>query len=782
MSRIGFMGVCWIAWAVQAWAQTWGVVEGRIYDRAAGRPIPAATVLIVGTNYGTAADAEGRFRLPVPEGRYRVRVQALGYRPWEDSLWVRAGRVTTLEVGLLLQSYELGPVTIERPRSEQEAGSWSLPKRTLEVLPGPFQDPLRALQILPGVATNNELSYQYRVRGGNFDENLVYIEGFEVYKPLRIRQGEQEGLALPNPNLLESMRFYSGGFSAAYGDRMSSALEVRYRRPERLELGAYAGLLEAGGYVGAGHRGAFVLAGTRYAQAGYLFGSQELKGRYNPRFWDLQLWSGLERGPLRVEFLGLWAQNRFELVPSQRRTYYGTYRDLRSLWLSYDGRESDSYQSGLLGLRLRYRLGSRWDAELEAAGYATREQERYLLNGQATLYRILRPEQDDPSRAEHVPIGYAWQRETANSWVRLREGRWALGARYSTRSWLGEAKATYRMLHAADHLQEIVQVRRADSLYTLQRIEGALSATWPRWELYGNLLWSRALAVLQLGLRYTWDGRTAEGVWSPRIRATYRHDERTSAYAAWGLYAQPPLYAEWRDLEGRPASELRAQRAWHYVIGLQRFFERNRWSLQVEAYYKVLRELIPFQVRNLRLLYEGSNRAHGYAYGLDVHLRGEWVPGLESYVSYSYLVTRERLQGEAVWVPRPTDQRHTVAVLFQDYVPGDVRWQVHVKLLFGTGVPYTPPNPDVLSGQPRPGPRNAARFPEYKRVDVGLTRQVALAPGWRAYASAEVLNLFDMVNTIAYAWYVDAQGAWQRVPTRLTPRLVNFRLRLLHEE
>jgi hypothetical protein len=759
-------------------AQTWGVIEGRVYEQAERRPVVGASVLLWGTNYGTAADEQGRFRLPVPEGRYLVRVQAVGYRPWQDSVQVRAGRVVVLEVVLAAQAHELGPVTVERPRAEQEAGIWTLDRRTLEVLPGPFQDPLRAIQILPGVATNNELSYQYRVRGGNFDENLVYIEGFEVYKPLRIRQGEQEGLALPNPFLVETMRFYSGGFSAAYGDRMSSALEVGYRRPEDAELGAYIGLTEAGAYAGAGFPDGFALMGVRYARAGYLFGSQELKGRYDPRFLDLQLWSGLERGPWTMQVLGLWARNRFELVPSQRRTYYGTYRDLRSLWLSYEGKESDGYRTALLGLRLRYRLRPGWSGELEASGYATREEERYLLAGQATLYRIPRPEEGDPTGGGHVPIGYVWQRETADNEVRFSEGRLSLGTRYTGQAWMAEARLSLRRLHMADRLREMVEVRQLGSLYTLNRLEGAIRDSWSRWEAYGQLVRLWGPVVLQAGLRYTRDGRTQQAIWSPRLRATYRSDEATSLYAAWGLYAQPPLYAEWRDLEGQPVSTLRAQRAWHYVLGAQRFLARNRWSFQVEVYYKALRELIPFQVRNLRLLYEGANRARGYAYGMDVHLRGEWVPGLESYVSYSYLVTREHVAGEPAWVPRPTDQRHTLAVLFQDYVPGDERWQVHVKLLFGTGVPYTPPNPDVLSGQPRPGPRNAARFPEYKRVDVGLTRRVDLLPRWRMHLSLEVLNLFDMVNTVAYAWYVDGQGAWQRVPTRLTPRLVNLRLRV----
>ncbi len=795
-----------------AWAQGWGTVEGRVTQAATEAPLPGATVLVAGTNYGTAADGEGRYALRVPEGRYALRVSAVGFAARTDSITVRRDRSVRWDVALEETTLALEGVTVrERAAPPVEAGVYTLDPEHVQNIPAPFHGGFRALKVLPGVATNNELSSQYSVRGGGYNENLIFINGFEVYMPFRPRQGEQEGLGLLNPDLARNITLYTGGFPARYGGKLSSALEVEYKQPQDQPLhGAVdLSLLDASASTSAsaldGRLGGSL--GVRKAQAERFFGTQELKGDYQPDFFDIQGTAAFRIAPGHVlEALGLWVDHEFRLDPSSKRTYYGILSqnpeipsDLKSVYTDYEGAERDGYATRFGGLRLTNRLTERLTAAHDLALFQTEETERYRISGQSVLSRV------DPGSGQETPIGYGEQEDRADNRVAVRtltgRGRYGL----TLRRHAFEAGWHVRRLRFEDRLsEELARIRfRPDG--TRERLilgaaRDSATVTTAQAGLYVqdaiDALPASDRLLLTGGLRADYYALNGQWTLSPRLSARYQLTEATTLTGAAGVYYQHPTY---RELRGRPEAEtdalalnrdLRAQRSVQFVLGGEHFLPEKRLYLRAEAFYKHLTHLISYDVENVRVLYSGHNDARGFTYGLDVQLRGEFVPGLESWFNYSFLVSRARFR-EAFQteynqglVPRPADQRHTFSAYVQDYVPGDRSWKLHLRLLFGSGLPYTPPvrGAEVAGGvyYQIPGPRNAQRFNEYRRIDVGATKTVTVFERGSGDApvelslTAEVLNIFDMTNTVAYTW----DGAFNRIPTRLTPRTINARLRI----
>lgn len=802
--------------AAPASAQRWGQLSGTVTDADEGRPVPGVTIVVSGTDYGTASDERGSWTLRLPEGRYALRFSAVGFAPLTDTVTVRRDAEARVDVVLAPGVVELGEVTV-RNRGEGEAGTHTLEPETLRDVPTPFKG-LQALSALPGVVANNELSQQYSVRGGGFNENLVFIDGFEVYLPFRPRQGEQEGLGLLNPDLAESVTLYTGGFPARYGGKLASALEVRYRRPSTRAVhgSASLSLMDAAAHAGsavAGGRLRWSL-GLRKAQARHFFGTQELKGDYRPDYTDAQgaLTFRLADGH-ELDALGLWANHAFHLDPQNRKTYFGTVSldpsrpsNLQSLWTNYSGEERDAYATRFAGARLRSRLSPHLRAEHAAAYFGTVEHERYAIDGDAVLFQV-DPAGNPMSGSGHVPLGSVRQQDAADNRIAVRSwtgtGRWslALGRHAAEGGW------QLRRLHFEDRLDEkSVVVGRTtegdlarvvvDSLHDEARLDAVQAGFYLQETV--DLLPQRNRLLVTGGVRT--DYFSFNGAWtvSSRLSAQYRASERLHLNAGWGVYHQAPTY---RELRGAPEpgetilgaldSTLQAQRSVQFVAGMELFFPTRRLYLRGEAYHKQLDHLISYRIENVRVLYSGANDSYGYAQGLDLQLRGEFVPGLESWVNYSFLRTAERFldayadERNGGFVPRPTDQRHTVSAFVQDYVPGDESWKLHLRGIYGSGLPYTPPIPGPRVGQlvtQIPGDRASARYPAYRRLDLGVTKQVELSEDSgrpvRFELTGELLNVFDMTNTVAYAWVPNAAGIWQRIPTRLTPRTINVRMRV----
>lgn len=802
-------------------AQDWGAVSGRVTATDSGFPIPGATVLVAGTNFGTATDTDGAYTLRLPIGRYVLRFSSVGFEMRYDSVTVRSGRTIYLDRGLRPSTTELDAITVESER-EVGAGIFGISPDEARNMPTPMPDALRALRVLPGVVTNNELSNQFSVRGGGFNENLFFVNGFEIFLPFRPRTGEQEGLSLINPEMTERLTLYAGGFPVRYGGKLASAVDARYRRPhadpDSLQLSAHASLLDVGFSAGdAALNGRLGwLVGLRKAQARRFFETQELEGEYQPDYTDAQAWLGYRFGPgLEVEWLGMIAENEFRLDPNGRKTFFGTLSqnellapsNLQSLWVRFDdgNEEVDAYRTLFSGLRLTSQLSANFRMEHDASIYDTEETEQLDLSGTAILYQV-DPGSDNPDSGQGLyPTGSSRQEDAADNRIAVRSstvtGRYILtrGRHAIETGW------SLRTLSFEDRLEEkSVVVGRATNGETVRIVAdslndaASLSTSQQAFHLQDSwdvLADEPGRLTVTSGIRLDRFAFTGEWTLSPRASFTWKANPITTWFGSVGLYHQAPAY---RELRGKPEvgesilgalnTSLASQRSLQFVLGGEYFIPSRRFFFRTEAWLKNISNLISYDIENVRVLYSGENDATGKAYGLDMQLRGELVPGMESWLNYSYLVAREefgdafRTANNQGRVARPTDQRHTVSLFVQDYIPTDPTWRLHLRTLYGSGLPYTPPVPGEELGnivEQVPGKRHSARYTRFFRFDIGATKEIPperTGTRMRIELTAEILNLFDMINTVSYSWIPDAGGIWQRIPTRLTPRTINVRL------
>lgn len=805
-------------------AQNWGEVRGAVAAMDTRQAIPGATVLVAGTNFGTATNTGGEYRLRMPEGRYTLRISAVGFETRTDSVVIRFGAVTELNVRLSPATLEMEGVTVEGNRAVQEAGVFEITPQAARDIPTPVRDVARVLKVLPGVVTNNELSNQVSVRGGGFNENLFFLNGFEIFLPFRPRQGEQEGLSLLNAELADRITFYSGGFPARYGGKLASAVEVGYRHTEEEALrptgSAYASLLDAGASLGGGLAAGKLgwLVGVRKARPKRFFGTQELQGDYDPDFTDFQAsvrWKPTDR--VLVEGLGIHAQHRFTLNPNARKTFFGTISqnsnlaqsNLQSMFIQYDegNREVDQYNTNFGGLRVTLPLGP-LRTEHEIAVFDTEESELFELSGSSVLF-LVDPGSSNPQPGDGLfPRGTSRQEDAADNRVAVRTltgggryvlvtGQHALEAGWQVRDLRFDDRINEKSVISGRSTEGLPIRIVADSL-TDAALFGSFSTSFFLQDAVSLPHPARDGFVVTGGLRADYFDFNREWTLSPRATARYRLDANTVLLGSWGIYFQSPTY---RELRGKPQvgetilgalnRDLKSQRSHQVVLGLEYFLPQLQFVLRGEGYLKHITHLISYDIDNVRVRYSGDNDARATVYGLDLQLRGEFVPGMESWVNYSFLHATEeflpafRTEHNDGSVPRPTDQRHTVSFYLQDYIPDDPTWRLHLRTLFGSGLPYTPPVPGPKVGNvvtQAPGDRFSARYPRYFRFDLGATKELQVSESTSHPVGLdltfEILNVFDMTNTVSYTWIPDAAGIWSRIPTRLTPRTVNVRARL----
>ncbi|MCH7640499.1 MAG: TonB-dependent receptor, partial [Bacteroidetes bacterium] len=507
--------------------------------------------------------------------------------------------------------------------------------------------------------------------------------------------------------------------------------------------------------------------------------------------------------------IGMLARHRFRLEPSQRRTTFGVFpNQIRTVAFQFSGVEEDGYDIGFVGVRLSNRLSTSLRVEHDLSYFDTEEFEVYDVAGAVTLYRIIDPNQDPDDPLNLIETGQADQRDVADNHIRVSTltggGRYRLGlTRHAAEAGWQVRRFTFdddlfefTTFAGRDSLGNGVTVT-TDSLDDAARLNTWQSAFWLEDAI--DVLAETGRLVATLGVRADYFAFNDEWTLSPRFSARLRLNETTTLTGAAGLYYQAPTY---RELRGEPApgetiigalnTNLMSQRAALFVLGAEHFFPNTRLSLRGEAWYKSLDNLISYDIDNVRVLYSGENDSRGYAYGLDLQARGELVPGLESWFNYGFLVAREEFLPEFRndfndgTRARPTDRRHNFSLFVQDYVPGDETWTLHMRTLFGTGLPYTPPalsdtinEVDVFV----PGQRSDGRYPEYFRFDMGATKRVVVGRSFSGRPmhlrlTGEVLNVFNMKNTIRFTWVASGNGFWDGVPTRLTPRTINVRLRL----
>ena len=644
-----------------------------------------------------------------------------------------------------------------------------------------------------GVSTHNELSSQYNVRGGSFDENCVYLNGIEVYRPLLVRSGQQEGLSVITPDLVESIGFSSGGFEARYGDRMSSVLDITYKRPEKFEASAQASMLGAGAYVGWGNRRISLMTSVRYKTTRYLLGSMDTNGEYRPNFLDYQAF--LSWQPNRrwsFDLIGNISDNHYNFEPEDRETRFGTMMDAKSFKVYFDGQEKDFFRTYFGAATLTRHFNPDTYLALQVSSFSTREQETYDIQGEYWLNEATTQEQlgvgtylehaRNRLRAAVVNTGLRFRTRLTGHVLQAGFNWQRQHIRENAREWEMRDSMGYSLPYSPDELKLIYSQRSHCDINTT-RLELFAQDTW-------RIKSGIGLFNLTYGLRMShWDWNS-ETLLSPRLSVGLlpsRFDNWTFRFAT-GFYYQAPFYKELRDTTltagistVRLNHNIKSQRSIHFVLGGDYTFRMmdRPFKFTTEVYYKALSNLIPYSVDNVRVVYYGRNMSKGYATGIDFKLFGEFVPGTDSWITFSLMSTQEKLNGE--WLPRPTDQRYNLSLHFTDYFPGTDRWRLTLKAAFADGLPFGPPH----SGRET----QTFRAPAYKRVDVGMSYRLVSNEDKHIYRGIgrliknawlglDAFNLLGIKNVNSYYWVTDITNTQYAVPNYLTGRQINLRLNI----
>ena len=728
------------------------------------------------------SNLKGEFEITLQSAdSVEVRFTMVGYASRKRVFRNPKGKMT---VQIVMQPMEaLQEVTITEQR-RQTTSTEQLNVENVKLGPSTTGNAVEELiQQQAGVSTHNEMSSQYNVRGGSFDENSVYINNVEVYRPLLIRSGQQEGLSVINPDLVEKIGFSSGGFEAKYGDKMSSALDITYRRPQRLEATATASLLGANAYVGYGNKRFTMSHGLRYKTNRYLLGSLETTGEYMPNFLDYQTYINYQPNSRWViDFMGNISENHYNFTPHDRETSFGTMQDVKSFKVYFDGQEKDVFRTYFGSIGITRCFSDSTQVKLLTSAFQTREKETYDIMGQYWL--------DDTKSSENLGVGTYM--EHARNYLIASVVSWKLMVNHKTRRHEMEAGITFKTEHVNEQTREYEMrdssgysiphtAQRLDLIYTLsahnevnsQRIETYVQDVY-KFSRGDNYF------TLNYGLRMSNWSFNRETIVSPRVSLSLipAFNPDYTFRLATGLYYQAPFYKEMRDTVTKNNmttatlnDKIKSQRSFQVIAAMDyrfRLMERP-FRFTAEAYYKSLSNLIPYNVQNVKVTYYGQNLCSGYAMGLDLKLYGEFVPGTDSWLAFSLMDTRQKYND--TWVPMPTDQRWAVNLHFTDYFPGTERWKMTLRLAFADGLPFGAPHRGLE--------QQNFRAPTYKRADIGMSWLAYKNPhpaGFclrNVWAGLDCLNIFGISNVNSYYWVTDVTNRQWAVPNYLTGRQLN---------
>lgn len=773
---------------VSAQAQTF-TLSGRVIDEN-NDPVEFASVSCPKQGKMTMTSLKGDYSLQLQSAdSVEIRFSMVGYKTKVRTLRRPRGK-QTMQVVLHSSDNALSEVTITGKRIET-GQTQELSKEHLKSMPSTTGNAVEEMiQSQAGVSTHSELSSQYNVRGGSFDENSVYINNVEIFRPFLVRSGQQEGISVINPDMVEKIGFSTGGYEARYGDKMSSALNIEYRRPKRFEASATASMLGASAFVGMSNKKFSWSNGLRYKTTKYLLGSMDTKGEYQPTFIDYQTY--LTYSPNKrwdIKFLGNISDNHYNFTPEDRETNFGTMENVKAFKVYFDGHEKDVFRTFFGSLGITRKFGENTSLSLIASAFNTREQEKYDIQGQYWLTQT--------ETSENLGVGTYFQHtrnylkahvESAKLLFKTKQKKHNIEAAF-TYKWehIEENSVEYEMRdsskysipHTGKDLYMIYSMRTKNTL-TANRVEAYAQDTYRFTGSEGKTLYT-----LNYGLRLAYWSFTKETILSPRLSLGIipAFNENITMRFATGLYYQAPFFKEIRDTtttNGITYASLnrkaKSQRSIHFIAGFDYRFKMNNrpFKFTAEAYYKALGNLVPYSVNNVKVVYYGDNMCSGHAAGLDLKLFGEFVPGTDSWVSLSLMNTSMKLNGKSI--PLPTDQRYAVNLFFTDYFPGTTRWKMSLKLALADGLPFSAPHRELES--------NVFRAPAYKRADVGLNyriidnsdRHKKRNPIRNLWVGAECLNLFGINNVNSYYWITDVTGQQYAVPNYLTGRQINVKL------
>lgn len=779
--------LCLCAYA-SASAQSF-TLTGKVIDEN-NDPVEFASVSCAKQGKMTMTALNGTYSLQLQSAdSVEIRFSMIGYKTKVRVLRRPRGK-QTMQVVLHSSDNALSEVTITGKRIET-GQTQELSKEHIKNMPSTTGNAVEEmLQSQAGVSTHSELSSQYNVRGGSFDENSVYINNVEIFRPFLVRSGQQEGISVINPDMVEKIGFSTGGYEARYGDKMSSALNIEYRRPKRFEASATASMLGASAFVGMSNKKFSWSNGLRYKTTKYLLGSMDTKGEYQPTFIDYQTY--LTYSPNKrwdIKFLGNISDNHYNFTPEDRETNFGTMENVKAFKVYFDGHEKDVFRTFFGSLGITRKFGENTSLSLIASAFNTREQEKYDIQGQYWLTQT--------ETSENLGVGTYFQHtrnylkahvKSAKLLFKTKQKKHDIEAAF-TYKWehINENSVEYEMRdsskysipHTGKDLYMIYSMRAKNTL-TANRVEAYAQDTY---RFTGSA--GKTLYTLNYGVRLAYWSFTKETILSPRLSLGIIpafNDNITMRFAT-GLYYQAPFFKEIRDtttVNGVTYASLnrkaKSQRSIHFIAGFDYRFKMNNrpFKFTAEAYYKALGNLVPYSVNNVKVVYYGDNMCSGHAAGLDLKLFGEFVPGTDSWVSLSLMNTSMKLNGKSI--PLPTDQRYAVNMFFTDYFPGTTRWKMSLKLALADGLPFSAPHRELES--------NVFRAPAYKRADIGLNYRIIdnndrhnkRNPIRNLWVGAECLNLLGINNVNSYYWITDVTGQQYAVPNYLTGRQINVKV------
>ena len=777
-------------------------LQGRVTDDD-NNPVELATVSVVSQGKVAFTSLKGEFSMHLHSAdSVAVKFSMIGYKTKVRILRKPRGK-QTLQVVLHTDATMLGDVNVtgEKIQSDQ---TQEIKIKDIRMAPSANGNGVEGIiQQQAGVSTHSELSSQYNVRGGAFDENSVYINNVEVYRPFLVRSGQQEGLSVINPYMVDKIGFSTGGYGAKYGDKMSSALDITYKtlkakgKKPVVEGSLAASLLGTDAYIGIGTRKLSWLNSVRYKTTSYLLGSLETKGEYKPNYLDYQTYLSYQPNKRwKIDFIGYISDNHYNFEPSDRETSFGTMENVKSFRVFFDGHEKDRFLTYFGTLGITRNITRNTSLSLLGSAFYTKEQEKYDIQGQYWL--------DQTETSENLGVGTYF--EHARNYLSAHVMSAKLMLRHKVQKHNVEVAVTLKREHIEENSIEYEMRDSAGysvphtgkDLYMIYSMKARNELNANRMEAYiqdtyrfsggtadstGN---GQTHYTLNYGVRMSHWNFNRETILSPRISLAIipANHENTTLRLAAGLYYQAPFFKELRDtttVNGVTVASLnekiKSQRSIHFIAGYDYRFRMNdqRFKFSAEAYYKALSNIVPYSVSNVKVVYYGQNECSGHAAGLDFKLYGEFVPGTDSWLSLSLMDTKMKLNGKSI--PLPTDQRYAVNLFFTDYFPGSRKWRMSLKLAFADGLPFAAPHKELET--------NSFRATAYRRADIGMSYQLLDNSRHEKKTflknvtlGVDCLNLFGIDNVNSYYWVTDVTNQQYAVPNYLTGRQLNARVLL----
>lgn len=810
------------------------MVKGRITDQNKEAVPFAAVVMFEYPTKGVYADNNGYYEFEVPPGENLTLIFSHTEYSKKIKVLLKSGETKILNV--LLKSVDLEEIVIKAGGDGENMHR--MDSKNANYIPSISGDRVIELVKSSFAGSRNEMSTQYTVRGGNFDENLIYVNDIEVYRPLLIRSGQQEGLSFINSDLVSEIMFSAGGFDAKYGDKMSSVLDIKYKKPKKFAGSVSASLMGASAHIENSRGNLSYLLGVRYKSNQYILNSLQTKGEYSPKFIDVQTYLTYDlNSKLELSFLGNYANNSYEMKPESRETDFGTIQQALRLKIYFEGQELDAFETYFGAFTTTYKPSKRSRLSFIASAFRSFEKETYDILGEYWLHELKKElgegigETVGPPRGVGGFLDHARNYLDATVYNLQHKGRIATnnhfiqwGAKYQREiiddelsEWNMIDSAGYSLPHPPDSIGYVGhQPAQSLELQYVLRSANYLESNRYSAFIQDKLTFkvdSGASLFLIAGIRATYWDYNDEFLFSPRATLAYRPAWKRDVGFRFssGYYYQPPFYRELRGLDGQINEDLKAQKSMHFVLGSDWNFQawKRPFKFITELYYKHLDNLVPYEIDNVRIRYYAENSAKGYAYGLDMKVNGEFVKGIESWASLSLMRTMENIDGDYYLVnynaageritantidyniaytekqdigyrPRPTDQALNFSLFFQDYLPRNPTYKMHLNLVYASRIPLDLPGtknfkPEIME------------IPPYKRVDIGFSKQIKDEDSMKGnrgvlkyfkslWITAEIFNLLQVNNTVSYIWISDVNNRQFAVPNYLTSRRLNVRI------